>query len=290
MKDWIGNFIKKQKEGFETGRLKKEQEQKEIEAANQNLENNRQEMAKYLEKQGKTQQEIQKQVWGEEDHQLKVKKEQINILAQIMKLLGGNETPKTEAKDSPSPTTAPKPTPTPAEIQTPSPITPTPTTVQQMMGVGDTGEMLKYYGDSLSKKLERDLPILKANAAKNGMPLEYLLAQWWQESSFGTNPNTGIKNSATALGDMQITDAFTNPNKPAYPKFPELYIAPNDRLNLDKSTDFTSKYYSTMSDYLGSPDKAISSYYGDPSYLELIKKHAKSPQIQSLLEYLKVNQ
>jgi len=289
MKDWIGDFVQKMQGGFESGRMKEEEAMKRAAEMQKQQEEMRKKLVEQTDKIRKEQDDIVKRNREEQTYQTKSASTELDLLGKFLKLFVPKENINPLVEDV-SAKQSEKPTITPAEIQTPSPITPTPTTVQQMMGVGDTGEMLKYYGDSLSKKLERDLPILKANAAKNGMPLEDLLAQWWQESSFGTNPNTGIKNSATALGDMQITDAFTNPNKPAYPKFPELYIAPNDRLNLDKSTDFTSKYYSTMSDYLGSPDKAISSYYGDPSYLELIKKHAKSPQIQSLLEYLKVNQ
>jgi hypothetical protein len=171
--------------------------------------------------------------------------------------------------------------------------TPTPTTIptqlntikQEALGIGDTGKILKNYGPALSNKIVKEIKTIKKSADKYNMPLSELLGQYWQESSFGTNPNINSENWAGAAGPMQIRDTFTNPENLAYPAFKDLHIDSNDRYDLEKSADFVGKHYRRLSDYYN-PDQAITSYYGDKSYLDLIKKHSKSEGIQSIIEYL----
>lgn len=174
---------------------------------------------------------------------------------------------------------------TPTTIPT---VTPTPTLEDikaKTMGVGDTGNLAKIYGSQLTDKIVKDLPTLEKAANTYDMPLGKLLGQYWQESSFGTNPNINAENWAGAAGPFQIRDTFTNPEQLAYPAFKDLYINADDRYDLEKSADFAGKHYRRLSDYYN-PDQAITSYYGDKSYLDLINSHEQGQGIQAILDYI----
>lgn len=179
------------------------------------------------------------------------------------------------AETQSTPTTIPTTTPTPALENIKA----------QTMGVGDTGNLAKIYGSQLTDKIVKDLPTIEKAANTYGMPLGKLLGQYWQESSFGTNPNINSENWAGAAGPFQIRDTFTNPEQLAYPAFKDLYINPDDRYDLEKSADFAGKHYRRLSDYYN-PDQAITSYYGDKSYLDLINGHEKGTGIQAILDYI----
>lgn len=175
-----------------------------------------------------------------------------------------------------------------AESEVTPTVTPTPTLENikaKTMGVGDTGNLAKIYGSQLTDKIVKDLPALEKAANTYGMPLGKLLGQYWQESSFGTNPNINSENWAGAAGPLQIRNTFTNPEKLAYPAFKDLYINPDDRYDLEKSADFAGKHYRRLADYYN-PDQAITSYYGDKSYLDLINEHEKGTGIQAILDYI----
>lgn len=142
-------------------------------------------------------------------------------------------------------------------------------------------ESLSEFGDV--EKLKVDYPILKGVAQAYGVPVEVLMAQYFQESSFGQNPSINKENEATALGPFQITRRTA---EGGYPAFPDLKIDPNDRGDLGKSAEFAAKHYKYLSDYFDDPNKAISAYYGDPSYNTLIQGHIKNPRFQGLMDFL----
>lgn len=164
-------------------------------------------------------------------------------------------------------------------------VTPTPTPMPSPTPIPLPPKLVDYLGQERAKKfIEEQLPILEAAAKKEDTPLGVLLAQYNRESTFGTNPNINRENSATALGPLQIKRNWATPQ---YPAFKDLYIKPEDRLDLGKAADFAAKHYRYLTDFYGSPDVALSSYGGSPNYAAEIMKSVKSPLINEILDYVK---
>jgi hypothetical protein len=181
--------------------------------------------------------------------------------------------PPVETTPTPTPTSTPTPTPTSTPTQ---PVDP-----EQIKAISE------YYGQNIAEKITKELPVITKAAEEYNVPVDILLSQYWQESSFGTNPAAMEENEATALGPMQITRRTA---QGGYPAFPDLKIPEEDRTDLGKSMEFAAKHYRYLSDYFKSPHQALSSYYGDPSYADLIKEHTQSPQIKTIMEYLKTKE
>lgn len=127
-------------------------------------------------------------------------------------------------------------------------------------------------------------------AKQYGMTPSEMFASLYQESSFGKNPRIKNENYATALGDLQITRPYTEKNDyglpKAYPGYEELYIEPNDRLNIMKSVDFRGKHFKRFNDILGDRDSAINAYYGDNTYAPKIRAREQEEVIKQLLKYI----
>jgi len=139
--------------------------------------------------------------------------------------------------------------------------------------------------------MTRDEVIMLSDIAKAyGMTPSEMLASYYQESSFGQNPNIKKENYATALGPFQITRNYTERNeygKPkAYPGYEELFIEPDDRLDLRKSAEFRGKHFKRFNDLFGDRDKAINTYYGDSTYAPKIRAREKEQLILDLLKLL----
>jgi len=165
-------------------------------------------------------------------------------------------------------------TATVAPQTTPSP-TPTPTIPPVLKD---------YLGETLARKfLSEQLPIIERVAEEESAPVDILLAQYLQESSLGTNPAVFRENEATALGPFQIKRNWATPQ---YPAFPDLYIEPEDRLDLEKSARFAARHYRRLTDYYGNPKTALGAYGPNRSYADVILKHTKSPLITQILEYI----
>lgn len=134
---------------------------------------------------------------------------------------------------------------------------------------------------------DRDTALKIATVAEQyGMTPSEMFASLYQESSFGKNPSAKRENYATALGDLQITRPYTDRAKLAYPAYPELFIEPNDRLDLMKSVDFRGKHFKRFYDIYGDRDKAINAYYGDSTYAPKIRAREQEEVIRQLLQLI----
>lgn len=195
----VNSFIQQLTGGFERGRLEKEQRQKEDDAIAQKYEKEKLIAAKRLADEGKSQQEVQKQVWGEEDHQLKVKKEQIDILGKLMKMLGVEQNAST-TNETPTDTPAASPTATPT-------ATPTPTPEQFLLDyspyIADQGKIDEYYPNGIPQPSPELLDIIRQvspdDATRSGIIN-------LTESGFNMKPKdyTGNSNGTTDRGTNMV--------------------------------------------------------------------------------------
>lgn len=149
--------------------------------------------------------------------------------------------------------------------------------------------------EPIEQEWDPSLPLTKEQtiqladvAEKYGMTPSEMLASYYQESSFGTNPSINEENSASALGPFQITSNYTQKNERglpvAYPGYEELFIEPEDRKDLMKSAEFRGKHFKRFMDNYQDRDAAINAYYGDSTYAPLIRSREQEEVIKKLLE------
>ena len=139
------------------------------------------------------------------------------------------------------------------------------------------------------EELLNSLRLLASIAQEAGMPPELLIAQFFQESSFGKNPAINEENSATALGPMQITRPFTE-DTPAYPAYPELQIGAEERRELEPSGRFAANHFKRWRGITGSDEEALNRYYGDSTYAPKVMGHLQNPEIIELMRRAGINQ